>query len=890
MAWVSLLASVMFLILGMMVQMRSTERALKPPFFWLCISTALWQGCWSGLFLLPDGWWVIPLIKVGYSFILFLPTAMYYFLVSLTRQGRELKGVGASFAVSLCLLFLLWATPWVIDGYYHYYFGFYPKAGELLWIHILQTMILAFRSAWLINRARMSGSGGFKHQLNYAGLGLGLYGLAALDYTCNYGIEWFPPGVICLLGYILILGIAISKHELMSIPVVISRTLAFALSLGMFGLLYVGWIWPYYYWVSTVWDMGYFALTMIYFAVLGVKFQPILRLIQTTTYKKFLHLTFQFETTLTMASQELVNATTPELVWQCIMNLQDNLDIENGVAFIRSGAHFDLKSMGGERGKERFSMNQFGLDHPFIISLPKESVVLASHIPAFFSAYPTHTAKMGLIMTIRAFNEPYGVFMFGNKLSEESYSKKEIALLQVISNQATMVIERLIQTAQIEALNSQLETHNQELSVKVKQAIALAQQHFHQAAMASLSAGIAHEIRNPMAAMMGSAEHLAITLGGKVRVHDTPVRIRSIHPSAPPEWHCVMTPAEFYPFCQGDKELAYLIYEYLRSKKILDDNGYLMPSFVSTISSILPPDPLNGSAVVWDSVVSWIQDRHRLFKFINIMGVQIPRILDITDSMMKYGVSGGGVHRHSFAKIDGFTTQLSSQLYDELVECGGLDQNGCVLPPLQQGREEVIGFLNRGLSEKLTLRASDIMEVIANTPGAVKKPINVSRLIESIVGMIKGDCQKKGIAVNVQDAFSGRAVVLGDDHRLQQAFFNIMYNAKQAMEKVPPPLEGHSLTIRLHAYSFVSISGENQDGIRVSFCDTGSGITSDTKQKIFDPFFTTKSGEASRNIGLGLSILQEVILNHDGVIDVDSTVGEGTTFHVMLKQWLGDDH
>ena len=66
--------------------------------------------------------------------------------------------------------------------------------------------------------------------------------------------------------------------------------------------------------------------------------------------------------------------------------------------------------------------------------------------------------------------------------------------------------------------------------------------------------------------------------------------------------------------------------------------------------------------------------------------------------------------------------------------------------------------------------------------------------------------------------------------------------------------------------------------MKISISDSGRGIASHEKEKIFEPFYTTKDG----GTGLGLSIVHKIVENHDGVIKVESEVGKGSTFTILL--------
>jgi two-component system cell cycle sensor histidine kinase/response regulator CckA len=123
-------------------------------------------------------------------------------------------------------------------------------------------------------------------------------------------------------------------------------------------------------------------------------------------------------------------------------------------------------------------------------------------------------------------------------------------------------------------------------------------------------------------------------------------------------------------------------------------------------------------------------------------------------------------------------------------------------------------------------------------------------------------------------------VVRADPTRIQQAIVNLVTNARDAMP------EGGQLHIgldRIHVQDRSSAplpEMEIGDWVRVTVADTGTGIPPDVMKHIFDPFFTTKP--PGQGTGLGLSQVYGTIKQHDGYIDVSTTVGEGTTFALYL--------
>lgn len=167
--------------------------------------------------------------------------------------------------------------------------------------------------------------------------------------------------------------------------------------------------------------------------------------------------------------------------------------------------------------------------------------------------------------------------------------------------------------------------------------------------------------------------------------------------------------------------------------------------------------------------------------------------------------------------------------------------------------------------------------------GQALKKIDVSQVLNDCVSVLSGTAKRKGIVFQYEMPKS-LPLIFGDDLRLHQAFFNMMFNSVQALEDLDAAKK--SICIKIKPVSFKSLSGTVQKGLEVRLCDNGPGISNENLSKIFHPFFSTKSPTGGKNAGLGLSLVKEVILAHEGTVRVCSILNKGTLFKVRLPGTL----
>jgi len=169
---------------------------------------------------------------------------------------------------------------------------------------------------------------------------------------------------------------------------------------------------------------------------------------------------------------------------------------------------------------------------------------------------------------------------------------------------------------------------------------------------------------------------------------------------------------------------------------------------------------------------------------------------------------------------------------------------------------------------KETTRCKDIVKGLlefARPKEPEMAPANINDIIDKALGIFERQALFQNIRIEKNYAELPRIVV--DAGQLQQVFANIIVNAAEAME-------GNGvLAIR------TSLDAKN-DCLRIDFADTGHGIREEDLPRLFEPFFTTK--EVGKGTGLGLAISYSIVQKHQGSIEVQSELGKGSVFTVVL--------
>ena len=196
------------------------------------------------------------------------------------------------------------------------------------------------------------------------------------------------------------------------------------------------------------------------------------------------------------------------------------------------------------------------------------------------------------------------------------------------------------------------------------------------------------------------------------------------------------------------------------------------------------------------------------------------------------------------------------------------------LAPLRREDEEFVNSFSKVVSEDVSRIERLIQEILDYArymqPKLGEEDLN--DVVDSSLYFVGVKAEGKGITIE-KDYGEGLPRILMDRQQIKQVLLNLFLNAMDSM------LDGGNLVVRTHRLT----RGDDKDWVQIVVGDSGSGITKENLEHIFDPFFTTKHESKEREgTGLGLSIVHQIIQEHRGSIEVQSQVGEGTTFYITL--------
>ena len=240
------------------------------------------------------------------------------------------------------------------------------------------------------------------------------------------------------------------------------------------------------------------------------------------------------------------------------------------------------------------------------------------------------------------------------------------------------------------------------------------------------------------------------------------------------------------------------------------------------------------------------------------------------------------------------------ELEERVQQLQKLDAMGALVKGLAHDFNNMLTVLQAGLDElrespiavdaEAQRTMADMTQATSSAAGLIRrllrigrsKPptaelVKMSRVIEETIMMARS--AKLG-HIRLLSRVVPDAVVLGSFDELKQVFFNLIINARDAMNRAGEIAINANITT-LDRASALSLHLEREGSyVDISVSDTGCGMDDATLARIFEPFYTTKP--VGKGSGLGLAMVYSSVRNHRGAVYAESIQGRGTTFRILL--------
>jgi signal transduction histidine kinase len=482
------------IIFGLYVLIMSKKSQAGFAFATICFSLSLWS---IGGYMLNN---VTSITEVEYwgKYIFLGPVLLAYSFLyfSFVFPNGSVKNVlnGILFALTMIFLVLV-PTPFIlksgglsIHGPIPTWGIAYPAFGVYFVVFFVWGVFNLFGKY-----QRALGRG--KNQVRYVLLGLFLtfffgiiFNLVFPSLKISNYVNLGPFFTLTTIGFT---AYAITKHRLMDISVIISRTVAEVITILIQGAIYLLLVWLYTGQISGKIDSFFLTFTILYGILVGQTHQKMRLFMQTTSDKLFLRGHYDYYKELAEASLRVVQKLSlPDILKVLYDTFNNVVEISNPRIFLPE--NFSDPERPAHRflvyDQEKFRPKAEGE------TIAADSKTVEDLVKSRQPIINIHDQHNELIMPCLLEDRLIAIFALGQKLSEEHYTDEDLHLLETLASQVAVALDH---TRSYEKIKVELESAEKQLDRSQRLA-----------ALGTLTAGVTHEIRNPLTVIRSETERL----------------------------------------------------------------------------------------------------------------------------------------------------------------------------------------------------------------------------------------------------------------------------------------------------------------------------------------------------------------------------------------------
>ncbi len=498
------IGAILLFSIGLFVYLQDRKSKIHFTLFLLTTSTFIWLLGYAIMYSLTNEENAYVVAKILYTSVIFIPIFFYHFTISYFNITTDSFLIRLAYILGIVFIFLLWGTTTFIEGVYKYFWGYHTKVG---WTHYFYQafFILCFGRClyllWIGHKKALKISSIEANRVKYLFWAFFVSTIASLDFLPNYGIKFYPIGFFFMTGWVIITAYAIVRHQLMEIEVIIKKTLVFAgLLASVFAMLVLPTLIIQEYLLRTASVGG----RLIGLTISGIIIILTMRRIETFLinvtdkylfqkkydYKELLK-TFTAEVLTVLELDKLVNLTVDKLsdivkLSSCAVLLFDEDKQQFNVTAAKNVKDSHMALIRPD-GIVTFLEQTHG--YLLIKELNQKKVFIPNSIQEIITKLNAE-----LIIPMVLHNEVIGILSLGKKKSDEDYTQDDLDILLPLARTLAIAIS------------------NAKLFVELGKTQAEAAQREKMAVIGTLSAGINHEICNPLGIARGQCEAFLLNI------------------------------------------------------------------------------------------------------------------------------------------------------------------------------------------------------------------------------------------------------------------------------------------------------------------------------------------------------------------------------------------
>jgi len=493
------LSGLLILLLAIFIFSTSRRKDVNLRFGFICLSTSIWLLCYSVLHATSDKDIALFFIRFGYLGVIFMPVTFHHFTLTFLELNDKKNRILTNISYLLGLIFITTiGSKLFINGLFPFQWGLYPKASILHHFFLTFLYILSLRCLILLFIAYRKGRTSLIPlefaRLRYVLIAFVIGTFTTMDFIPTLGVNLYPFGFLFVTPFVFIIAYAIVRHQLMDIEVVIKKTIVFA---GLLASVLAIIVLPTLIIQEYIFRKATFDLKIIGLIISGALIIVVIRRVDNflvnITDKFLFQKEYNYREVLKKFQTDVLEyKDLNKLLPRITEDLVNIIRLESCVILIHDDEK-NIYTIGSAKGKVDKSatftdanplMQFLKRTHSYIL---KDEMI--KNLPASDKLKESlEKLRAELVFPLMLHNDIIGAIGFGIKKSGENYTQDDISTLDSVCFTLGTSIS------------------NSKLIREMLEVRAEAEQSDKMAAIGNLSAGINHEVCNPLGIARGNCE------------------------------------------------------------------------------------------------------------------------------------------------------------------------------------------------------------------------------------------------------------------------------------------------------------------------------------------------------------------------------------------------